>query len=56
MTQEQFQNECGFCAVIAIASAMLAQGTIDEADFTALRRNLLERYQPVCLQAEERPP
>jgi len=58
MTQEQFNNERDFCAMIALAEAMLGQGVIDEQDFAVLQRKLLERYQPVvsCLRAGDDPP
>jgi hypothetical protein len=47
LTQEQFNNERDFCAMIALASAMLGQGVIDEQDFAVLQRRLSEQYRPV---------
>ena len=58
LTKEQFDNERDFCAVIALASAMLGQGAIDEQDYFAIQRMALEQYQPVvsCLRAEDQSP
>jgi len=47
LTEEQFNNERDFCAVITLAGAMLGQGVIDEQDFTAIQRRALEQYCPV---------
>jgi len=57
MTQDQFNNERDYCALIALVGAMLGQGAIDERGFAILRRKLLEQYRPVtsCLQAEKPP-
>jgi len=57
LTQEQFNNERDFCAVIAMASAMLGQGAIDEQDYFAIQRMALEQYHPVvsCLRPKNRP-
>ena len=58
LTQEQFDHERDYCALITVAGAMLRQGVIDEQDFALLRRRLLEWYRPVasCLGAVEKPP
>ena len=58
LTKEQFNNERDFCAMIAMTSAMLAQGVIDETDTALLRQKLLEQYSPVvsCLREDENPP
>ena len=58
LTQEQFNNERDFCALIALAGAMLGQGVIDEQDFAAIQRRALEQYRPVvsCLRAGDGPP
>ncbi|MDR1465291.1 MAG: hypothetical protein LBJ11_08350 [Oscillospiraceae bacterium] len=54
MTKEQFNNERDYCAMIALAKTMLAQGVINEQDFTALEHKLSEQYKPVasCLQED----
>jgi hypothetical protein len=46
MTKEQFARERNFCAVAALAGAMLGLGLIDEADHSFLRRRALEEYRP----------
>jgi len=58
MTEEQFNNERDYCAMIALAGAMLGQGVIDEQDFAVLQHKVLEQYQPVvtCLRAGDDPP
>jgi len=57
MTQEQFNNERDYCAMLTLSKAMLGQGAIDEQDFSTLQRRLLEQYRPVmsCLR-EDKPP
>ena len=57
LTQEQFNNERDYCAIITIASAMLEQGVIDEQDYQTLQRKLLEQYRPVvsCLRRDKPP-
>jgi hypothetical protein len=54
MTKEQFNNERDYCAMIALAKTMLAQGVINEQDFTVLERKLSEQYKPVvsCLRED----
>jgi len=58
LTQEQFNNERDYCALIAIVKTMLRQGVIDTEDFALMQRKLRERYRPVVsvLQAEDKPP
>ena len=58
LTQDQFNNERDYCALIALAGAMRTQGVIDEQDFHILQRRLLEQYRPAvsCLRTEEKPP
>ena len=58
LTQEQFDNERDYCALIALVGAMLRQGVIDEQDFALLRCKLLERYRPVAsgLREKDKPP
>ena len=58
LTQEQFNNERDYLAMIALAGNMLALGAIDEQDYQLLQLRLLEQYRPVvsCLRAEDQPP
>ena len=47
LNKEQFANELNYCGLVAMAGAMVVNGDIEEADYTALRKVLLDTYKPV---------